>query len=358
MKRKLIIWIALCLAAVIPFCALADAPAANAGNPLSFSVETLDGRSLDSSCLKDYDLIMVNYWAEWCPPCVAELPDLAQIHKNYKNVLVLGAFVGSDPETGLNIAKDAGVTYPVFVATSSIRNYLQIEDDGMYYIPQTCFFNSRGYQLGTAYVGSGSYEYWSAIVDELLENADPDPVGKPEITGQPESVTVNEGKKASFSVTAEGEDLEYQWYYRTSPSGAWKKISSKGTSATYTLTAKAKHNGYQYRCLVQNAGGEAYSDAAELTVIAKPVITTQPASKTVQEGKKVTFKVKAKGENLKYQWYYRTSATGTWKKVTSKGTSASLTITVKAKQNGYQYRCLVKNAAGKVYSKAAKLKVK
>ena len=84
----------------------------------------------------------------------------------------------------------------------------------------------------------------------------------------------------------------------------------------------------------------------------------EETAQTVAAGKKVTFRVKASGKNLKYQWYYRKDSRSAWKKITSKGTSASYTFKVKASQNGYQYRCLVKNSAGKVYSKAVKLKVK
>ena len=92
--------------------------------------------------------------------------------------------------------------------------------------------------------------------------------------------------------------------------------------------------------------------------ISKPVIKTQPKNVSVKAGKKATFKIKAKGEELKYQWYYRTSSAAKWKKVSSGGKSATRSFKAKAKQNGYQYRCLVKNSAGKVYSKTVRLKVK
>ena len=87
----------------------------------------------------------------------------------------------------------------------------------------------------------------------------------------------------------------------------------------------------------------------------KPKITAQPKSLSVKQSAKVTFKVSASGKGLKYQWYYRKSAKGSWIKYSGK-TKATLSFTA-GRVNGYQYRCKVSNASGHVYSKAATLKV-
>ena len=71
----------------------------------------------------------------------------------------------------------------------------------------------------------------------------------------------------------------------------------------------------------------------------------------------MTFKVKAKGLELKYQWYYQKPGSKKWVKI-SKAAKATYSFKAKKKQNGYKYRCLVKNAAGQVYTKAVKLTVK
>ncbi len=66
---------------------------------------------------------------------------------------------------------------------------------------------------------------------------------------------------------ATGGSLTYQWYYRTGSGGEWKAVSAaSGKTATYTLTTAARHNGYQYRCLVKNAAGKVYSSIVKLTV--------------------------------------------------------------------------------------------
>lgn len=182
----------------------------------------------------------------------------------------------------------------------------------------------------------------------------------PVIKEQPESASAKEGEKLSFKVSAEGEELSYQWQYRTSSTGKWKASPAAGNkTATLTVPATVKRNGYQYRCVVKNSAGSVASEPATLTLSAfKPVIKTQPASAKAAEDKTVSFTVAAEGEGLSYQWQYRKSADASWKKSSAEGCkTATLQVTAAAKRDGYQYRCIVKNDVGKVYSKAVTLTV-
>ncbi|MBR5343014.1 MAG: immunoglobulin domain-containing protein [Oscillospiraceae bacterium] len=178
----------------------------------------------------------------------------------------------------------------------------------------------------------------------------------PRFTQQPQSVTAAAGETVSFTVKVTGSVSSLQWQYRTSESGSWSKCSN-GTEATLTIEAKSYRNGYQYRCTATNEAGTAASEVATLTVqaLVKPVITAQPQSVAVMPGKTVNFTVTAEGATS-YQWYYRTSSSGSWSK-SSNGEEATLTIESKIYRNGYQYRCKVSNAAGYVYSSAATMTV-
>ena len=179
---------------------------------------------------------------------------------------------------------------------------------------------------------------------------------KPVITTRPASVTVNEGKTATFKVVATGA-TGYQWQYQKPGESTWTNVSKNGTSATYSLTTAARHNGYKYRCKVTNAVGSVYTNTVTLTVKIKPVITTQPANVTVNEGKTATFKVVATGATS-YQWQYQKPGTSTWTDVSNNGTSASYSLTTAARHNGYKYRCKVTNVAGSVNSNTVTLTVK
>ena len=183
-------------------------------------------------------------------------------------------------------------------------------------------------------------------------------VAKPVITTQPKSQTAAPDTTVKFTVKAT-DATAYQWYYRTSSTGTWAKSTLTGCkTATLSVKATTARNGYQYKCKVSNAAGYVYTNAVTLTVASKPTITTQPKSQTASPDTTVKFTVKASGTGLTYQWYYRTSSTGTWKKSTLTG-NASATLSVKATEarNGYQYKCRVSNAAGYVYTNAVTLTV-
>ena len=176
----------------------------------------------------------------------------------------------------------------------------------------------------------------------------------PKITAQPKNVKAASGKKAVFSVKATGKDLTYQWLSLKKGAEEYKKA---GTKASLTVTAKPALNGAKYRCLVRNRDWILFSNAAKLTVVSRPKITGQTGSASVKPGSKVTFKVKATGGALKYQWYCMKPGANKWVRI-AKATKASWTVKASKKVNGYKYRCLVYNEAGKAYSKAVRLTVK
>ena len=89
----------------------------------------------------------------------------------------------------------------------------------------------------------------------------------------------------------------------------------------------------------------------------KPTITTQPASVKAYVGTTAKFTVQADGATG-YQWYYRTSSSGSWAKSSTTGaTTATLSVAAETRRSGYQYRCKVSNSAGYVYTSAATLTV-
>lgn len=95
-------------------------------------------------------------------------------------------------------------------------------------------------------------------------------VHAPTITAQPADMTVTVGQTASFTVTATGENLSYQWQQSTDNGSSWTDITGE-TNATYTIaTTTMDMNGTQYRCVVSNSAGSVESNAATLTVTAIP----------------------------------------------------------------------------------------
>jgi hypothetical protein len=174
----------------------------------------------------------------------------------------------------------------------------------------------------------------------------------PQITLQPNSITVNEGSNANFTVNASGADVSFQWIEET-PAG---DIEIPGaTSATLTITSvtTTTHNGKKYKCRAKNPKGTVTTQTVTLTVtLSAPAIATQPSSVTVAAGSNATFTVVATGSDLTYRWVDGVSDT------IAGAVTATLTITaVTTAHNGKQYKCVVRNGGGTVTTTTVTLTV-
>ena len=166
--------------------------------------------------------------------------------------------------------------------------------------------------------------------------------GAPAITGQPKSVTTEAGKEATFTVTAMGTGLTYQWQQQVN--GSWVDMPGE-TGTSLTVTAATENSGSVYRCQVTSGYGTVVaSQPAALTVQAAPVITGQPESVIITEGEDASFTVAATGEGLKYQWQVYRS--GVWMNCTD-GQTPTLALNAPAlKDNGLAYRCVITSSYG------------
>lgn len=116
------------------------------------------------------------------------------------------------------------------------------------------------------------------------------------LTGQPTNSVVTFGGNASFSVSAVGSPIAYQWRLN----GA---NIPQATNATYTITNAQAVNQGTYAVLVFNSVNSVLSSNATLSVLNPPVITTQPQSLSLTVGQTATFFVAASGGTpMSFQW--------------------------------------------------------
>ena len=88
-----------------------------------FELKDLDGHTVR---LSDYQgkVVLINFWATWCPPCRAEMPDLVNLQREYgkEGLQIIG--VTYPPETKSRVrrfAKSLKVNYPIILGTSEIK---------------------------------------------------------------------------------------------------------------------------------------------------------------------------------------------------------------------------------------------
>ena len=161
------------------------------------------------------------------------------------------------------------------------------------------------------------------------------------ITKQPASVYVADGKQAMVTVTASGDGLKYQWYFRNPGDTAYSKSSLTGNS--YYVTMKEKLSGRKVYCVVTDKYGDSVkSDVATLAV--KATITKQPTNAFVDNGGKVAVSLSATGDDITYTWYFKNKTASSFSK--SSITTNTYTMTMDSTRSGRQIYCVVTDAYG------------
>ena len=164
------------------------------------------------------------------------------------------------------------------------------------------------------------------------------------ITKQPAGVQAAVGEESSVSVTAEGEELKYQWYYKRPDMAAFDK--STQTTDTYSFTVTDIWHNCQVYCVITDPDGAALKTDTVKVMVKKPVtITMQPVSISASVGQNKTISVTAEGEGLKYQWYYKRPDMAAFDKSTQ--TTATYAFTVTDIWDDCQVYCVITDANGK-----------
>ena len=108
-----------------------------------------DGKPVDTSQWQGKVLI-VNFWASWCPPCVEEMPALDQLQQEYlqQNVLFVGIGIDS-PSNIREFLKKTSVSYPIVIGGLEGSNLSKQMGNTQGALPYTVIINAKGKSVYT-----------------------------------------------------------------------------------------------------------------------------------------------------------------------------------------------------------------
>lgn len=140
-----IVWLLALIVAIIIFYMISPpsvqhpSSTTNAEAP-SFTLSDIDGHSVSLSNYRG-KVIILDFWAPWCPPCRREIPDFISLQNQYasQGLQIIG--IGLDqPNNVASFVQEHGINYPVVVGSNAITNLY----GGISGIPTTFVIDRRG----------------------------------------------------------------------------------------------------------------------------------------------------------------------------------------------------------------------
>ena len=106
-----------------------------------FKLDDLDGKALTLAGVRG-KVVLLNFWATWCGPCRAEIPDLIELQQKYKDQLqIIGLTVDEDdPSLVKRVVAKTRINYPVAMAPAELR----VQYGGIAALPTSFLLDTQG----------------------------------------------------------------------------------------------------------------------------------------------------------------------------------------------------------------------
>lgn len=155
-------------AAAAPATADEEQPRAAVGAPapLDFTLKSLDGADVSLASFKG-KVVLINFWATWCGPCKAEIPDLAELQREHGDNLAVVGIVMMDTwgDKVRTMATELGINYPVLDGND--KSDLEDAWGPMWGLPTSVLIGRDG-RIAKRQTGAASKAQFNSMIKELL----------------------------------------------------------------------------------------------------------------------------------------------------------------------------------------------
>ena len=127
-----------------------------AKNIPNFSAKTITGETVTHEIFFAKKITIVNIWGTFCPPCIAEMPELGEIARSMpENAQIIGFVIDvseNSPQIqkALQITKEAGADFVNIIPDEQLLRFM----DGVEAVPTTIFVNNKGEVVGKTLIGA------------------------------------------------------------------------------------------------------------------------------------------------------------------------------------------------------------
>lgn len=128
------------------------------------TLPVLDGKV---AYLTDYDgqVVVLNFWASWCPPCRTEMPALQKFHEEYQDLgfVLLGVNFRENESALRSYAEEVGISYPIVVDRRG-----EVAKDFQVVGPPATILIGRDGEVAHQFIGPIKLEQLDGILGPLL----------------------------------------------------------------------------------------------------------------------------------------------------------------------------------------------
>jgi peroxiredoxin len=155
---------------ITPTQPIADStPSTTGGKPApAFTLQDLNGKSISLSDFRG-KVVILDFWATWCPPCVREIPHFIELYEQYKDrgfAMVGISLDHAGISTVKSFVRKYRVNYPILMADGQVGNAY----GGIPSIPTTFVIDSAG-NIRKKYVAYHDKAVFEADLKKLLAEA-------------------------------------------------------------------------------------------------------------------------------------------------------------------------------------------